>query len=471
MELRERAINIKAAAASSEHGGSGAGAAPESFSLGPVLTSVAVACCGAFAFGYHLGVVNGPLEVIARDLGFAGNKAMEGMVVSTTLAGAAIGSLTGGGLADALGRRKAFLMAAVPMLVGPLLCAWATDFNTLAAGRALTGVAIGLSSSLVPTYISEIAPTSLRGALGAVNQLIICVGILGVLLVNVAFPATQWRSFFMLGAIPAGLLALGMLLSPESPRWLQSQGAAASAEAAARRLWGPAAAAELGTAPGAGGKPEPEVGVADMLGPRFRRGVFIGIILFAIQQFAGINALVYFSTSVFRQAGVTSDTLASAAVGATNVIGTIIAASIIERAGRKQLLINSYLGQAAAMFVMAAGFTLPALKDLSAPIAVCGTLAYILAFALGAGPVTGLFVPELNSSKIRGRAVAAAMTSHWVCNVAVGQTFISAVSNYGLATVYSFFGAVALLGALYVSTKVPETKGKSFEQIEAELQS
>ncbi|KAL6760297.1 general substrate transporter [Haematococcus lacustris] len=456
------------AAAAASSGFEDAASSSSSSSLTPVLASVAVACAGAFAFGYHLGVVNGPLEAIATDLGFAGDKALQGAVVSSTLAGAAAGSLTGGGLADWLGRRKAFLLTSLPLLAGPLLCAYATNFNQLATARFLTGVAIGLSSALVPTYISEVAPTRMRGALGALNQMVICLGILAVLCVNVALPVTAWRSFFLLGAIPAGLLALGMAFSPESPRWLASQGESQAAEGAARRLWGPGFRLELGAASNTTGKSE-AVSWSEMLGPRYRRGLLIGLVLFAIQQFAGINALVYFSTSVFRQAGVTSDTLASAAVGATNVLGTLVAASIIERAGRKQLLVNSYLGQAGAMVLMAAGFALPALKDSAPTIAVGGTLLYILAFALGAGPVTGLIIPELNSSQIRGRAVAAAMTSHWVCNVAVGQTFIGAVAQYGLSRVYAGFGLVALLGALFVATQVPETKGKTFGEIEAEL--
>lgn len=465
--------NIKTQAAAGASGSSNVPA--QSYPLTQVLTCVAVACAGAFAFGYHLAIVNGPLEQIALDLGFAGNTALQGAVVSTTLAGAALGSMSGGGLADSFGRRKAFLLTCLPLMAGPLICAWASTFNHLAIGRFVTGVAIGLSSALVPTYISEVAPTRLRGTLGTLNQLVICIGILAVLLVNMAFPVTQWRTFFLMATAPAAILLLGMLAAPESPRWLLSKGAAASAQEAARRLWGPQAGDELGTT-GAAATTKPaaaptsaDTGVFGLFGPKYRRGVVIGLVLFAIQQFAGINALVYFSSAVFRQAGVTSDTLASAAVGATNVLGTLLAAGIIEKAGRKQLLVGSYVGQAAAMLTMAAAFTLPALKALSAPVAVLGTLAYILSFAMGAGPVTALAVAELNPLEVRGRAVAAALTSHWICNVAVGQVFMGAVTKYGLASVYTGFGAVALLGALYVSSQVPETKGKTFDQISAEL--
>uniref|UniRef100_A0A7R9YSH1 Major facilitator superfamily (MFS) profile domain-containing protein n=1 Tax=Chlamydomonas euryale TaxID=1486919 RepID=A0A7R9YSH1_9CHLO len=419
------------------------------------------------AFGYHLGVVNGPLEAIAMDLGIGGDAALSGVVVSSTLAGAAAGSLSGGSVSDSLGRRKGLLLACAPMLLGPLLSAYSGSFSTMVVGRFMTGIAIGLSSALVPTYISEIAPTAIRGALGTLNQLMICVGILTALGVNVVLPAESWRTMFLIGAVPAAALALGMLACPESPRWLQSKGMKDEADKAATQLWGSAAGSEMssGSSGGSGG-PAAEVSVGELFG---QKSFKIGILLFAFQQLAGINALVFFSTSVFRTAGVTSDTLASLAVGATNVLGTVIAASIIEKAGRTSLLSLSYLGQGLSMFAMALGFTLPVLQPYSAPIAVGGTLLYVLSFALGAGPVTGLLIPELNPATTRGRAVAAAFVSHWACNVIVGQTFMIGVQAYGLPAVYAFFGAVAMGAVLYVKTQVPETRGKSFEQIQKEL--
>ncbi|MEW5317035.1 MAG: hypothetical protein WDW38_008366 [Sanguina aurantia] len=467
---RDRMTNLRVQAA----GGKSSSASSSEYTLTPVLTAVAVACMGALAFGFHLGVVNGPLEAIAADLGFPGDKALQGMVVSSTLAGAALGSLGGGGLSDMLGRKKSFLLAALLMLLGPLLSAGAMSLNAMLAGRFVTGIAIGLSSALVPTYISEIAPTRVRGTLGALNQLMICVGILAALLVNVVLPVEQWRAMFLLAVIPALVLGLGMLASPESPPWLAQAGNRASADAAARQLWGPSGPSELKgdtstLAAGAGIAHWHRSGMAPHSGA-MPRPVLIGVVLFALQQFAGINAIVYFSTSVFRSAGVVSDTAASAAVGVTNVLGTIVAAWLMDRAGRKQLLGGSFLGQACAMFIMAAGFSLAALKPYAGSIAVAGTLLYVLSFAMGAGPVPGLIVPELNAAKIRGRAVAAAMTSHWICNVAVGQYFIQAVAAYGLSNVYIFFGSVALLGALYVEKAIPETKGKSLDAIQDELQ-
>lgn len=203
-------ILVAGAAADDRAGVPGAlpGAPPPSLSSA-VMLCVAVASMGALSFGYHLGVVNGPLEIMAQQLGFGGNAVLQGMVVSSVLAGAAVGSLAGSSLADSLGRRRAFMLDAIPMLAGPLISAAATSLTGMVAGRVITGLGIGLSSALVPLYISEISPTHLRGTLGSINQLMICVGILAALLVNVAMPAAAWRTMFALAAAPAALLGLG----------------------------------------------------------------------------------------------------------------------------------------------------------------------------------------------------------------------------------------------------------------------
>jgi sugar porter (SP) family MFS transporter len=439
-----------------------------------VLGCVGIACAGAFAFGYHLGVVNGPLGAIAAELGFAGNAALQGLVVSSTLAGAAAGSLGGGALADRLGRKGSFLVCALPMLVGPLLSAAATSLEIMVAGRAIAGLAIGLSSALVPVYIAEVAPTSQRGTLGALNQLLICLGILAALLVNVALdPAAQWRAMFALAAAPAVVLFAGMAaFCPESPVFLARAGRTEEAAAVARRLWGPSGASQLPPAAATKDVASSSSSSASpsLFSPAYRKGVLLGCALFVFQQLSGINAIIYFSSSVFKEAGIRSGALASAAVGACNVAGTLVATAAIERAGRKQLLVASYLGMVASMAAMSAGFALPQLAAHAGAVALGGTLLYILAFAVGAGPVTGLIVPEINAAAVRGQAVSAAMVTHWVANVLVGQNFLPCVDKFGVGTVYAGFGAFALLGALFVARLVPETRGKSFDEIQRELQ-
>lgn len=245
----------------------------------------------------------------------------------------------------------------------------------------------------------QIAPTRLRGTLGSVNQLCICFGILGALLVNVAIPATAWRSMFALAAVPAAMLGVGMLLCPESPVWLSLSGQRSAAENAAVRLWGRDGLAQLGTDK-SDGESQANPSWGEVLSSR---GAQIGVVMFLLQQFSGINAIVYFSSSVFAKAGIASGALASAAVGVVNVLGTILAASLMDKAGRKQLLSLSFGGMGIAMLAMALGLALPSLSGLAGPIALIGTLGYILAFAMGVGPVPGLLVPEITAAKVRGK--------------------------------------------------------------------
>jgi sugar porter (SP) family MFS transporter len=434
----------------------GDGNAVVSITSPSLLLPVLVAGCGAFAFGFHLGVINGPLEALSRDLGVAGNATLQGLVVSSVLAGAAVGSLGGSGLADAWGRRKTLLADAAPLLVGALICAAATGPAGMIFGRFLVGIGIGISSALVPLYISEIAPPSLRGALGSTNQLLICIGILAALMVNVVIPSTAWRSMFALSALPAIGLALGMVVCPETPSYLASAGRRAEADVVARRLWGPGTGTHSEQSDG------PIPTDSNFLAPAGWKEVLaaptakIGVILFLLQQFAGINAIVYFSSAVFAKAGVTSGTLASAVVGVVNVLGTIFAAGLIDKTGRKILLTWSFAGMGISMLAMALGLSTAA----SSTIAVLGTVAYIAAFAMGAGPVPGVLVPEVNPARVRGRAVALAMGAHWLSNFAIGQLFLSAVAAVGVAWVYAAFAVVCFLAVWYVERGVVETKGR-----------
>ena len=426
--------------------------------------------------------MNGPLDAIASSLGFAGDAAKQGLVVSSLLVGATAGSLGGSALADAAGRRGGLVATALPLAIGALLCAEAPSLAPLVAGRVVSGVGIGLASALVPLYVSEVSPPAVRGALGSVNQLVICVGILGALVANVCLPATAWRTMFAAAAVPAALLALGMsVVAPESPRWLASEGKVAEAASAASKLFGGAASsssieayveAGKGAVADAVSKVTTPASSSPKLSDLFKsRGVRLGCALFLMQQFSGINAIIYFSSSVFAKAGVANGALASAVVGLANVLGTMLAAALMDKAGRVQLLTASFGGMAAAMLAMAAGLGVPALSSFAGPIALGGTLAYIISFALGAGPVPGLLVPEIAPSALRGRAVSAAMATHWVCNFAVGQAFLPAVSAVGVSGAYLFFAGVCLVTVAFVRAQVPETKGRSLEEIEVAMSS
>ncbi|KAL6498144.1 hypothetical protein OROGR_028541 [Orobanche gracilis] len=435
-------------------------------SSGSVLPYVGVACLGAILFGYHLGVVNGALEYLAKDLAITENTVLQGWVVSTLLAGATVGSFTGGSLADKFGRTKTFMLDAIPLAAGAFLCATAQSIETMIVGRLLSGIGIGISSAII-------APTEIRGTLGSVNQLFICIGILAALVAGLPLARNPlwWRTMFGIAVIPSVLLALGMAFSPESPRWLYQQGRVSDAEVSIKRLFGKERVSEIisDLDAAARGSSEADAGWFDLFSSRYYKVVSVGAALFLFQQLAGINAVVYYSTSVFRSAGITSDVAASALVGAANVFGTTVASSLMDKQGRKSLLLTSFSGMAASMLLLSLSFTWKVLTPYSGTLAVLGTVLYVLSFSLGAGPVPALLLPEIFASRIRAKAVALCLGMHWISNFVIGLYFLSVVNKFGISTVYLGFASVCVVAAMYIAGNVVETKGRSLEEIERAL--
>ncbi|XVE72092.1 hypothetical protein DITRI_Ditri11bG0011000 [Diplodiscus trichospermus] len=426
-----------------------------------------------FFFLSFFRVVNGALEYLSKDLGIAENTVLQGWVVSTLLAGATVGSFTGGVLADKFGRTRTFQLDAIPLTIGAVLTAAAQTVQTMIIGRLLAGVGVGISSAIVPLYISEISPTEIRGALGSVNQLFICIGILAALVAGLPLSGNPlwWRTMFGIAAVPSILLAVGMAFSPESPRWLFQQGKFPEAEKSIRTLYGRERVAEvmheLRTA--SQGSTEQEAGWFDLFSSRYWKVVSVGAALFLFQQLAGINAVVYYSTAVFRKAGIASDVAASALVGASNVFGTAIASSLMDRKGRKSLVITSFAGMGASMLLLSLSFTWKVLAPFSGVLAVVGTVLYVLSFSLGAGPVPALLLPEIFASRIRAKAVSLSLGMHWISNFVIGLYFLSVVNKFGISSLYLGFAGVCLLAVLYIAGNVVETKGRSLEEIELAL--
>ncbi|XP_004492955.1 plastidic glucose transporter 4-like [Cicer arietinum] len=440
---------------------------------GTVFPYVGVACLGAFLFGYHLGVVNGALEYLAKDLGIAQNTVLQGWIVSTLLAGATVGSFTGGALADKFGRTRTFQLDAIPLAVGGFLCATAQSVQTMIIGRTLAGIGIGVASAIVPLYISEISPTEIRGALGSVNQLFICIGILAALVAGLPLEGNPiwWRTMFGIAVVPSILLALGMAICPESPRWLYQHEKISEAEKAIKTLYGKEVVASFmqDLSEASQCSSEPEAAWLELFSSRYWKVVSVGAALFLFQQFAGINAVVYYSTSVFRSAGIASDVAASALVGASNVFGTVVASSLMDRKGRKSLLITSFSGMAASMLLLSVSFSWKVLAPYSGTLAVLGTVLYVLSFSLGAGPVPALLLPEIFASRIRAKTISLSLGTHWISNFVIGLYFLSVVNKFGISTVYLGFSTVCLLAVLYIAGNVVETKGRSLEEIERAL--
>ncbi|KDO54290.1 hypothetical protein CISIN_1g009250mg [Citrus sinensis] len=421
--------------------------AEEGFDLGwlPAFPHVLIASMSNFLFGYHIGVMNGPIVSIAKELGFEGNPILEGLVVSIFIAGAFVGSISSGSLADKLGCRRTFQIDTIPLILGAIISAQAHSLDEMLWGRFLVGLGIGVNTVLVPIYISEVAPTKYRGSLGTLCQVGTCLGIITSLFLGI--PAEDdphwWRTMLYIASLPGFILALGMQFTVESPRWLCKGGMLNDAKAVIANLWGESeinkAIEEFQLVIKKDGS-DLDSQWSELLEEPHSRVAFIG-----------------------------DGALASLLVGVTNFAGALCASYLMDKEGRQKLLIGSYLGMAISMLLVVGATSLPLDEDFSHNLSILGTLFYIFTFAIGAGPVTGLVIPELSSNRTRGKIMGFSFSVHWVCNFLVGLFFLDLVETFGVAPVYAGFGGVSLLSALFAYYFIVETKGRSLEEIEMSL--
>ncbi|KAI9119245.1 hypothetical protein K1719_009920 [Acacia pycnantha] len=436
------------------------------------LPHVLVATISSFLFGYHLGVVNEPLESISVDLGFSGNTLAEGLVVSICLGGALIGCLLSGWVADGVGRRKAFQLCSLPMIIGASMSAATNNLFGMLIGRLLVGTGLGLGPPVASLYVAEVSPAYVRGTYGAFIQIATCLGLMGALFIGIPVKEISgwWRVCFWVSIIPAAILALAMYFCAESPHWLYKQGRTTEAEAEFEKLLGGSEAkfaiAELSKAD-RGDDTDP-VKLSELLMGRHFRVVFIGSTLFALQQLSGINAVFYFSSTVFKSVGVPSS-LANVCIGVANLSGSIISMVLMDKLGRKVLLFWSFFGMAIALVFQATAAS-ALVSDLGKLyLSVGGMLMFVLTFALGAGPVPGLLLPEIFPSRIRAKAMAVCMSVHWVINFFVGLLFLRLLQNLGPQLLYSIFATFCMMAVVFVKRNVVETKGKTLQEIEIAL--
>ncbi|GER48340.1 major facilitator superfamily protein [Striga asiatica] len=428
------------------------------------LPHVLVATLSSFLFGYHLGVVNDTLESISIDLGFSGSTMAEG--------GAFLGSIFSGWISDGLGRRRAFQLCALPMIIGASMSATTSSLEVMLLGRFFVGTGMGLGPPVAALYVSEVSPAFVRGTYGSFTQIATCLGLMTALVTGI--PAKNvpgwWRVCFWVSAIPATLLAFLMEFSTESPHWLFKRGKISQTEEELERLMGAShvksAMAELSKSDR--GDDVDVVKFSELLHGRHFRVVFIGSALFALQQLSGINAVFYFSSTVFNRAGVPSD-IGNLCVGIVNIAGSVVAMILMDKLGRKLLLVWSFLGMAVAM-----GFQVIGASDILSDtenlyLSVGGMLMFVLTFALGAGPVPSLLLSEIFPSRIRAKAMAFCMAVHWVINFFVGLLFLRMLELLGPKILYSIFATFCLMSVVFVKRHVIETKGRSLQDIEMAL--
>ncbi len=431
-----------------------------------------IAALAGLLFGYDTGVISGAILFIRSE--FQLSSMMQEIVVSAVLLGAIVGAAVSGGVSDRFGRRQTIIVTAMLFAVGALGSAFAQHVAWLISCRVIIGVAIGVASFAAPLYISEVAPTEVRGGLVSLNQLMITCGIVLSYIVDYAFSASEnWRWMFAFGSVPAIVLLIGMLFLPESPRWLLSQSLVKRARAILERIRNRKNVDK-----------ELEVinktlkqkagGWAELLEPWIRPALIIGIGLAFIQQATGINTVIYYAPTIFQFAGFESakvSILATAGVGIVNVLMTIVAIWLLDRVGRRPLLFAGLIGMILSLGVLGFAFRVPSLSGALKWITVAGLACYIASFAISLGPIFWLIIAEIYPLRIRGRAMSIATVANWTFNMIVALTFLTIADKLGRSSAFWLYGLVAVAGFVFCYLFVPETKGRTLEEIEDSLRS
>jgi sugar porter (SP) family MFS transporter len=431
-----------------------------------------ISALAGLLFGYDTGVISGAILFVRKD--FLLSTFQEEVVVSAVLLGAVAGAAFGGKLADALGRRKLLIQVAILFIIGAIGTALAPTPTLLAIGRVIVGVAIGIASFTAPLYISEVSPPAIRGKLVSLNQLMITLGIVVSYLADYGLADKEaWRWMFGLAAIPALILLIGLFFVPESPRWLMGRSRDDEARGVLERVRESSdVSAELAEI-----KADlslQEGSWRELLNPSLRRPLIIGIGLAAFQQFTGINTVIYYAPTIFQLAGLRSASaaiLATVGVGVVNVLLTIVALRMLDRVGRRPLLLWGLVGMVISLGVLGAAFLLTGSSPIVAWLAVISLALYVACFAIGLGPVFWLLISEIYPLKIRGRAMGVATMMNWGSNLIVALTFLSLLHSLGRSATFWLYAVVGILAWFFVYRLVPETKGRTLEQIDAEWHS
>lgn len=454
--------------------------------LGYVWLISAVAAMGGLLFGWDWVVIGGAKPFFQRYFQL-NNPELVGWANSCALIGCLVGALVAGALSDKFGRKRLLIIAALIFAVTSLGNALAPTFDLFIFWRMFGGVAIGLASSLSPMYISEVAPAQMRGKLVSINQLTIVIGILLAQVINWSlvrhlpegasdefirnswFGRAGWRWMFGLTAAPSLLFFLGMFLVPESPRWLAKNGKSERARQVLGRIGGgnyaQAALEDIGSTLAA--EEIQHVRFRDLLDRRMTRVLMLGIVLAVFQQWCGINVIFNYAEEIFRAAGydISSVLKNIAWTGSVNLVFTFVALGTVDRGGRRPLMLLGAGGL--ALIYVALGFCYRA-HVTGLPMLLL-VLAAIGCYAMSLAPVTWVVISEIFPNRIRGAAMSIAVTALWIACFILTYTFPMLNAKLGPSGTFWLYAAICVLGCFYIYVRLPETKGKTLEQIEREL--
>lgn len=438
-----------------------------------------VAALGGFLFGFDTAVISGTVSLVTHD--FSLNAVSEGWFVSCALLGCIIGVSFSGKLSDKYGRKVVLILSAVLFLISAVGCMLSGSFTTLVIFRLVGGLGIGVASMVSPLYISEFSPSRLRGMMVSLYQLALTIGIVVAYFSNAylanhtsssfsneglrkIFSEEVWRAMLGLGALPAGIFLICLFLVPESPRWLLLKGKEQRATDILIKLDGADAARnEINAFKAQDDKDE--TSFRELFTPVYRRALWIGLLLPFLSQVCGINAVIYYGPRILEQAGFTLNNAlgGQVTIGLVNVIFTFVAIFTIDKWGRRPLLFAGIGGAVLSLLIIG---TLFALGITSGPWILIFILAFIACFAFSFGPVCWVVVGEIFPNAIRGKAMALATLSLWIGNFLVGQLTPVMLKGLGSSGTFWVF-ALCCSPALWLTWKlIPETKGRSLENIE-----
>lgn len=434
-----------------------------------VYVAAAFAGLGGLLFGYDTGVISGAELFFHKD--FALSVFALEVIVSGVLVGAAIGALAGGRLADLFGRRTLLIATAVIFAAGAIVCAVAPTPDVLVLGRIVVGLGIGLSSGSVPVYISEVAPPDARGWTVSIFQLAITLGILLAYLVDYAFARIEgWRWMLGLAVVPAAVFAIGMLFLPESPRWLVGHGRVSEAREILRRTRGTADVdAELREIESVSETSQERGNWRDLFHAALRPALIVGIGLAILQQITGINTVIYYAPLIIQRAGISSASgsiLATAGIGVVNVVMTIVSMWLIDRVGRRPLLLTGIAGMAITLGILGWVFHSASGTPALSWLAVISMMCYVASFAISLGPIFWLLIAEIYPLKVRSSAEGLAATFNWLSNLVVSLTFLTLLHAIGPTRTFWIYALFSIAAWFFSYQLVPETKGRTLEEIE-----
>lgn len=441
---------------------------------GRILLIALVAATGGLLFGFDTGVISGALPFLRQNWHLTDGAI--GWVTTSVLIGALLGAIFSGKLSDRIGRKRMIIVNAVIFCVGAAGSAAARSIALLIAMRVIIGVAIGITSYVAPMYIAEISPARRRGGLVTLNQLMITVGILVSYITDYFLSndsnAASWRWMFLVGILPALVLLVGMFFLPETPRWLISKGRQIEGKRVLEMVEEPALVAQtlenirkdmLQEAHSSGR-------ATDVFKPWLRIPLIITVGIFFFQQFSGVNTIIYYSPIIFKLSGIVSNQgsiLPAIVIGVVNVLACLLSVFLLDRVGRRRLYIIGICGMIPSLALLGLCFHFKDVLGASLPyFAVSSIVAYIAFIAISLAPLGWLLISEVFPTSVRGVGMSIGSLSHWGFNAIISFTFLKLVDGIGIAPTFWLYSGICVLGLLWGYYYIPETKGKSLEQIE-----